>query len=212
MKYIFYLLLLLFAKNSLSQNNIVNILSSQDDLQIILNGELLSNNNNLIKNLPKGSCQFTFTSTELNKSSDLWIYLEKNDSVVINVDLSENRISPAYYKREYDHGYLIEKYRTVFFVVEEMPLFLGDDGTLENYISRSVKEKRDFLPKKMRGKVFVQFEITRKGELGTVRLVKGLGNELDALAIEIIKNMPKWEPGSQRGKPVRVSFTIPIKF
>ena len=212
MKYIFYLLLLLFAKNSLSQNNIVNILSSQDDLQIILNGELLSNNYNLIKNLPKGSCQFTFTSTELNKSSDLWIYLEKNDSVVINVDLSENRVGPAYYKREYDHGYLIEKYRTVFFVVEEMPLFLGDDGTLENYISRSVKEKRDFLPKKMRGKVFVQFEITRKGELGTVRLVKGLGNELDALAIEIIKNMPKWEPGSQRGKPVRVSFTIPIKF
>ena len=64
----------------------------------------------------------------------------------------------------------------------------------------------------IQGKVFVQFVVWKDGTIKDVKVVKGVHKTLDSEATRVVKAMPKWTPGKQRGKPVRVMFTIPINF
>jgi protein TonB len=66
--------------------------------------------------------------------------------------------------------------------------------------------------KKIQGKVFVQFVINKDGNVEDVKLAKGVDPLLDEAAMNIVKSMPQWKPGKQRGQYVKVSFTIPINF
>ncbi len=62
------------------------------------------------------------------------------------------------------------------------------------------------------GKVFISFVITEDGSVSNVNVEKGIGGGCDEAAIETVKNMPKWKPGMQNGKPVRIKYNIPISF
>ena len=60
--------------------------------------------------------------------------------------------------------------------------------------------------------VYVTFVVERSGAVTDVKILRGIGGGCDEEAVRVVKNMPKWEPGKQRGKPVRVQFNMPIKF
>jgi len=62
------------------------------------------------------------------------------------------------------------------------------------------------------GTVYVTFVIERDGSVTDVKILRSIGGGCDDEAIRVVRNMPKWEPGKQRGKPVRVQFNMPIKF
>ncbi|MFA5817237.1 MAG: energy transducer TonB [Bacteroidales bacterium] len=103
--------------------------------------------------------------------------------------------------------------KTVFQIVEDMPSFQG--GTIENfrnYIQETVKYPQLAMENSISGTVYVSFVVNRRGEVSNINIVRGVDPSLDEAVISALKNAPKWEPGKQRGKPVNVSFSIPVKF
>jgi len=105
-----------------------------------------------------------------------------------------------------------EEEAQVFFIVENMPVFPGGDLELRKYIAQNIQYPEIAKENGIQGKVFVQFVVNQKGEVEQVKVVRGVDPSLDKEAIRVIKALPKWAPGSQRGKPVKVSFTVPINF
>jgi protein TonB len=106
-----------------------------------------------------------------------------------------------------------EEDKQVFLIVEDMPSFQG--GTIENfrnYIQSTVKYPTIAMENSISGTVYVSFVVNRKGEVASINIVRGVDASLDEAVISALKQAPTWEPGKQRGKPVNVSFSIPVKF
>lgn len=106
-----------------------------------------------------------------------------------------------------------EEDKQVFLIVEDMPSFQG--GTIENfrnYIQSTVKYPALAMENSISGTVYVSFVVNRRGEVANINIVRGVDPSLDEAVINALKQAPKWEPGKQRGKPVNVSFSIPVKF
>ncbi len=99
-----------------------------------------------------------------------------------------------------------------FMVVENMPEFPGGDLGLMKYIQKNVKYPAIAKEYNITGKVYVSFIVDRKGSVTNVKIVRGVDKNLDAEAMRVVKSLPKYKPGKQRGKSVRVMFTIPINF
>ncbi len=100
----------------------------------------------------------------------------------------------------------------VFFIVEEMPEFPGGDGELRKYIAQSVKYPVIAQENGIQGRVYVQFVVGTDGGVTQVKVARGVDPNLDKEAIRVVQSMPKWKPGKQRGKSVKVSYTVPINF
>ena len=106
-----------------------------------------------------------------------------------------------------------EKVEEVFLVVEEMPSFgSGDANDFRAYVSQNMKYPEVAAENGIQGRVFVQFVVEADGRLTNVKVIRGVDPALDKEAIRVVEASPKWNPGKQRGKPVRVSFTFPITF
>ncbi len=106
-----------------------------------------------------------------------------------------------------------EEDKQVFLIVEDMPSFQG--GTIENfrnYIQQTVKYPTLAMENSISGTVYVSFVVNRKGEVSGITIVRGVDPSLDEAVIAALKAAPTWSPGKQRGKPVNVSFSIPVKF
>ena len=97
----------------------------------------------------------------------------------------------------------------IFQVVEDMPAF---PGNVTKWISKNVKYPVLAMENGIQGKVFVQFVIEKDGSITDVKVSRGVDASLDKEAVRVVKAMSKWKPGKQRGKPVRVSYTLPIFF
>ncbi|WP_075591020.1 energy transducer TonB [Labilibacter marinus] len=100
----------------------------------------------------------------------------------------------------------------VFFIVEEMPQFPGGDLELRKYIAQSVKYPVIAQENGIQGRVYVQFVVGTDGAVNQVKVARGVDPNLDKEAIRVVQSMPKWKPGKQRGKAVKVSYTVPINF
>lgn len=105
-----------------------------------------------------------------------------------------------------------EEEQEVFFIVENMPEFPGGDLALRKHIAQNVVYPEIAKENGLSGKVFVQFVINQRGEVENVKIARGVDPALDKEAIRVVQSLPKWKPGSQRGKPVKVSYTVPINF
>lgn len=95
---------------------------------------------------------------------------------------------------------------------EVFPEFPGGQNMLKSYLSSNLRYPIEAAKKKIQGKVFVAYTVTEEGTIADVKVVRGIDMYLDAEAVRVIKNMPKWTPGKIDGKPVKVSFTAPISF
>jgi protein TonB len=99
-----------------------------------------------------------------------------------------------------------------FMVVENMPVFPGGDLGLMKYIQKHVKYPAIAKEYNITGKVYVSFIVDKSGSVTNVKIVRGVDKNLDAEAVRVVKSLPKYKPGRQRGISVRVMFTIPINF
>ncbi len=99
-----------------------------------------------------------------------------------------------------------------FMVVENMPEFPGGDLGLMKYIQKNVRYPAIAKEYNITGKVYVSFIVDKQGKVTNVKVVRGVDKNLDAEAVRVVKSLPKYKPGKQRGKAVRVMFTIPINF
>ena len=100
----------------------------------------------------------------------------------------------------------------IFDIVEEMPEFIGGVEKLYEYLGNNIKYPEQAKDFSIQGKVFVQFVVWKDGTIRDVNVVRGVHPTLDKEAVRVVKSMPKWTPGKQRGKPVNARFTLPIKF
>ncbi|WP_321333557.1 M56 family metallopeptidase [uncultured Bacteroides sp.] len=102
--------------------------------------------------------------------------------------------------------------QNVYQVVEKMPEFPGGQEALMHYLARNIRYPIDAQKAKEEGRVIIQIIIDEKGNVTSPNVVRKISPSLDAEAIRVVSDMPKWEPGKQDGQAVRVKYTIPIAF
>ena len=100
----------------------------------------------------------------------------------------------------------------VVMVVEDMPEFPGGTAALMQYLQKNIKYPAICRENNIQGRVLVTFIVNKDGAVVEPEVVKSVNPSLDKEALRVISTMPKWKPGSQRGKPVRVKYTVPVNF
>ncbi|WP_054720489.1 M56 family metallopeptidase [Marinifilum fragile] len=147
---------------------------------------------------------FVLKGEKTEKGYFLKIALDKESDVTKgDIKFSETNLkrkSPQKYKGEH-----------VYVIVEEMPKFKGGIDNMQRYLKQKMSELDS---KYITGqRCFVTFIITKEGKIDNVCITRGSGNkEVDAIALELVKGMPTWSPGKEKGKPVHCSYTVPITF
>ena len=106
----------------------------------------------------------------------------------------------------------VSDHNIVFDVVEHMPSFPGGQMELLKYISENIRYPKEAEEKGKQGRVVLTFIIEKDGSISHVDVAKKVSEELDAEAVRVISSMPKWTPGMQNGKNVRVKYTVPVTF
>lgn len=101
----------------------------------------------------------------------------------------------------------------IFEVVEKMPEFPeGGMAGLMQYLNKNIRYPEAAKKAGVQGRVTVQFVVEKDGSISNVSTLRGMEPDLDKEAIRVISEMPKWKPGTQRGEPVRVRYTVPVVF
>ena len=100
----------------------------------------------------------------------------------------------------------------VFNVVEQQPEFPGGAAKMYQYLGKNIKYPSAAQRANVTGKVFLTFVVNTDGSIVSVETMKGNGFGCDEEAIRVVKTMPKWNPGKQSGRAVRVKYTLPVNF
>lgn len=100
----------------------------------------------------------------------------------------------------------------VFVVAEKMPSFPGGQQALMKYLNENIRYPIIAQENGVQGRVIVQFTVRKDGTIDDVKVVRSADPSLDKEAVRLVKSMPNWEPGKQRGKAVHCKFTVPIVF
>ena len=106
----------------------------------------------------------------------------------------------------------IEDPNEIFIAVEEDPSYNGGYEAMQKYLAENIKYPQIARETGIQGTVYLTFIVERNGSVTDVKILRAVGGGCDEEAVRVVENMPKWNPGLQRGKPVRVKFTMPIKF
>jgi TonB family protein len=100
----------------------------------------------------------------------------------------------------------------VYTVVDKQPKFPGGQKAFWQYVRENQNYPDAARKANISGRVFVAFIVNTDGSIQNVELLKGIGMGCDEEAIRLVKRMPKWTPGSQSGKAIRVKYNLPIAF
>lgn len=100
----------------------------------------------------------------------------------------------------------------VFDVVEVMPQFPGGQIEMLKYIMKNMKYPEQAMKEGIQGRVTVRFIVEKDGSISDVKPILSVHPLLNKEAVRVVESMPKWTPGKQNGKPVRVRFNVPIMF
>ena len=134
----------------------------------------------------------------------------ETEDININAEVEQNEVIDEYVPVEVEEEEVVEQ--EIFQIVEEMPSYPGGDQKLMEYIAKNIKYPQIARESGIQGRVFVGFVVEPDGHVSNVKLLRGIGGGCDEEAMRVIKSMPKWKPGKQRGKAVRVSYQIPVMF
>ena len=134
----------------------------------------------------------------------------ETEDLNINAEVEQNEVIEEYVAPEVVEEEVSET--EIFQIVEEMPSFPGGEGKLMEFVAKNIKYPQIARETGIQGRVFVGFVVEPDGSISNVKLLRGIGGGCDEEAMRVIKSLPKWKPGKQRGKPVRVSYQIPVFF
>jgi len=136
------------------------------------------------------------------------IEVSSYDNSVKNADsVKDNDAGDEWIEKE---GEAVSDDLEVFKVVEQMPEFPGGTEALKSYLEKNVHYPKETIDMCVMGYVFVSFIVEVDGSISNAKVEKGLGHGFDEEALRVVNAMPKWKPGKQRGKPVRVLYNLPI--
>lgn len=123
--------------------------------------------------------------------------------------VEEHKIIVDEVKQEVIEQPVIEIPRTI---VQIMPSFPGGETALNEYLATHIRFPDNAKELGIQGMVFINFIVEKDGSITGVTLLRGIGGGCDEVALKAIREMPKWNPGSQQGVLVRVSFNLPVRF
>jgi len=132
------------------------------------------------------------------------------EDIQINVEADKNVAIEVYIPPARQEEEVTEQ--EIFTVVESMPEFPGGQVKMMEFIARNIKYPPMARESGIQGRVFVNFVVEPDGSVSNVKVLRGIGGGCDEEAIRVVESMPKWIPGRQRGKAVRVSFNLPVRF
>lgn len=139
---------------------------------------------------------------------------EIKDDVKIDADIKPDELIPEYtppVKMDLQDEQTVDNEET-FVVVEKMPEFPGGINALREFLAKNIDFPAAAASTGIEGTVYVYFIVEKDGSISNIKTVRGIGGGCDEEAERVITMLPKWKPGEQRGKPVRVSFNIPVIF
>ena len=134
----------------------------------------------------------------------------ETEDININAEVEQNEVIEEYVAPEVVEEEVVEQ--EIFQIVEEMPAFPGGEKALLEYVAKNIKYPQIARETGIQGRVFVGFVVEPDGSVSNVKILRGIGGGCDEEAMRVIKSLPKWKPGKQRGKAVRVSYQIPVFF
>ncbi len=150
---------------------------------------------------PKVVEVLNIVDNDVEIDDDLHIDTEADDKTLITV-------APVISAKEEKE----EEEQQVFFIVEDMPEFPGGEMALRTFIANAIKYPVIAQENGIQGKVYVTFVVGKDGSVSDAKIARGVDPSLDKEALRVVNTLPKWKPGKQRGKPVNVSYTVPINF
>ncbi len=106
----------------------------------------------------------------------------------------------------------VQKSNSIFTIVDQQPEFPSGEAEMMKYIQKNLKYPPFARENGIQGRMAVSFSVERDGSITDIKVIRSPAEELSQEAIRIVKNMPKWKPGLQRGKPLRVKYILPITF
>jgi protein TonB len=136
--------------------------------------------------------------------------VEVEDDLIIDAEADETTEMDEYIPIDVDEEVLDEA--PIFTVVESMPEFPNGMKELYIYLGNNIKYPVMAKESGIQGKVYVTFVVERDGSITDVKVLRGIGGGCDEEALRVVAAMPKWKPGKQRGKPVRVQYNLPVRF
>lgn len=149
------------------------------------------------------------------KVVDLLLIVENNAEITDELEIIDSEATPE--TAIYAATYLVKPEdivdeAVVFIAPEEMPEFPGGYAALLNFLSQNIKYPAIAAENGITGKVTVNFVVNTDGSISDAKILRGVDQALDKEALRVIYSLPKWKPGKQSGKPVRVSYSVPISF
>ena len=132
------------------------------------------------------------------------------EDIEINAEVDQQEVIEEYVPVEVEEEDVQEQ--EIFQIVEEMPSYPGGEGKLMEYVAKNIKYPQIARETGIQGRVFVGFVVEPDGSVSNVKVLRGIGGGCDEEAMRVVKSMPKWKPGKQRGKAVRVSYMLPVNF
>jgi len=100
----------------------------------------------------------------------------------------------------------------VFIIVENQPEFPGGNAALMKYLGNHIRYPSSARRMGIEGRVTIQFVVNQAGEIADIKVLRGLSGDCDNEAMRVIKEMPKWKPGRQGGRPVKVQMVVPVNY
>ncbi len=148
------------------------------------------------------------------KVSDILQIIDNEDDFeeVLDIEEPKAHVDDTFGDQVMDGGDPDGDEHQIFVIVEEMPEFYGGEAALLRWLAKTVVYPTIAIENRISGRVHLKFVVNETGGIEDITVVKGVDPCLDQEAIRVVKQMPKWKPGKQRGKAVKVSYSLPISF
>ena len=138
-----------------------------------------------------------------------------NDTKIETPDLLFSDDASAFEDFEFEVEEVVENIveEEIFVTAEEMPTFQGGDlSKFRNWVQSNVKYPQIALENGIQGNVVIKFVVEKDGKLSNIQVLQSPDKTLSDAAVQVLQKSPKWKPGKQRNKPVRVTYTLPVSF
>ena len=177
------------------QKETLEAIPAQED-QIKVTSTILEDGRILLEGAPES----------LERYSEL--YAGSNNFNIVTDDAGNTYLE----KQELPKAKSIDAGEEIFFIVEDMPEFPGGELALRKFIANNISYPEVAQEKGIQGRVYVTFIVGKEGQVANAKIARGVDPSLDMEALRVVNSLPAWIPGKQRGKPVNVSYTVPINF
>lgn len=136
----------------------------------------------------------------------------ENEVVPVNADDNMNSAQQEYSAPVIEEIEEEKEEKTIFIAVESMPEYPGGETELYKYLGNSINYPEQARNLGLQGKVYVTFVVERDGSIANPKVLRDIGGGCGEEALRVVRSMPKWKPGKQHGKNVRVQYNLPVLF